>query len=100
MFFRADADIGLFTQQKVVVPPLVEKALEHDKVQLSGLQMRKKVRGVVDREKQLVFRAFKKTLDLWDQNPIDFVAPMRRSVLGFAASRRANSASLYWSSIA
>ena len=68
MIRRADADIGLFAQQKVVVPPLVEKALEHDKVQLSGLQMRKKVRGVVDREKQLVFRAFEKTLDLWDQN--------------------------------
>ena len=41
MIFRADADIGLLAQQKVVVPPLVEKALEYDKVKLSGLQMRK-----------------------------------------------------------
>ena len=68
MIRRADADIGLFAQQKMVVPPLVKNALKHDKVQRAGLQLRKKVRGVVDREKQLVFRAFEKTPDLWDQN--------------------------------
>ena len=63
MIFRADADIGLLAQQKMVVPSLVKNALKHDKVQLSGLQMRKKVRGVVDGKKQLVLRAREKPPD-------------------------------------